>query len=175
MRKRETFPECSMTPWGGIQSLTRYEHGIFRVSTASHGGWYVPEPFLSEMPEPYRNAGAAFGRINGWGISNPSVPHTNNAGAPESSFNPIIGAWFEEDCGWAFVYASFPDLADARIAYPTADGVWRTPYQDALALIRSWYPDAWEEVTGERVPDAESHARQWAIRTAEYAAAHPER
>jgi hypothetical protein len=171
MRMRETWPEASYSPWGGIQELTRHEHGIFRVSTASHGGWYVPEPWLSEMPEPYRNAGLAFGRFNGWGISNPTVPFSNRADAAD--FNPTIGAWFEEDCGWAFVYASFPDLADARMTYATADGTWTTRHQDALRLIRSWYPDRWEAATGEHVPDAESHARQWAIRFAEYAAAHP--
>ena len=84
------------TPWGPAQSITLVgrvsrigEEGqmdardrtIFFVSTASHGGYYVPKGIVSRIPA-HRQAAAA-------------------------RYAPPL--WYEEDCEWASVALAFPE------------------------------------------------------------------
>ncbi|HUV68843.1 MAG TPA: hypothetical protein VMW15_04220 [Terracidiphilus sp.] len=47
------------TPWGPSQECKSCGDGLVFVSTASHGGFYVPPEMLAQMPEYFR-------RNNGW-------------------------------------------------------------------------------------------------------------
>jgi hypothetical protein len=58
------------------------------------------------------------------------------------------GYWFEEDCAWAAVALSFPDLFSAE----SIEGARRT--------AKMYFPDAYEAVTGLVVPIEESHVKQ---------------
>jgi hypothetical protein len=84
---------ATWTPWGIAQSRTDVGDGILCVSTASHGGYFVPDRLLGRIPA----EGQAFAAR--W------------SGSPN---------WFEEDCAWAYVALAFPEffpadaLADAR-------------------------------------------------------------
>lgn len=69
------------TPWGKPQDVKVLDEGIIRFHCAGHGGYFVSEARLAEMPEALR------------------------CGEPESS-----GSWFEEDEEWAQVALSFPNL-----------------------------------------------------------------
>ncbi len=40
------------SPWGTIQHVTDLGQGVFSVSTAGHGGIYVPPAMLKHIPEP---------------------------------------------------------------------------------------------------------------------------
>jgi hypothetical protein len=73
------------TPWGPAQDVIPVANGegIAFVSTASHGGYYVPAAMLAKMP-----LAARLASFNGQGL---------------------VG-WFEEDCDWCLVVLSFPDL-----------------------------------------------------------------
>ena len=70
------------TPWGTAQTVKDYGPGIVMVETASHGGFRVLEPQLSQIPQSWRDAS-----FNGQGRS----------------------GWFEEDCDWCMVVKAFPD------------------------------------------------------------------
>ena len=75
------------TPWGQADSAEpRGKMGIFFYSTPSHGGFYVPEPMLRDIPVEWRNAS-----FNGQGKS----------------------GWFEEDCDWCMVALTFPALFES--------------------------------------------------------------
>ena len=84
MRKIE---EGSPSPWGAVQHVSEYGQGIVMVSTAGHGGFYVPTPLL--------------GRIN--------ADRVKWSAAWSGSRN-----WFEEDCAACFVCDAFPELFPAR-------------------------------------------------------------
>ncbi len=68
------------TPWGRADYVREIGNGILSVSTPSHGGYYVPPAMVARMPEAAR---ATFCGVSGW---------------------------FEEDCDWALVAMSFPEL-----------------------------------------------------------------
>lgn len=55
--------------------------------------------------------------------------------------------WYEEDCEWAIVAMSFPDLF--------------TAYERSTAekIIRNTWPDAWEQIHGRSLAEGESWAR----------------
>jgi len=55
--------------------------------------------------------------------------------------------WYEEDCEWAIVAISFPDLF--------------TAYERSMAekTIRNTWPDAWEKIRGRSLAEGESWAR----------------
>ncbi|UXT85257.1 DUF7007 domain-containing protein [Agrobacterium tumefaciens] len=55
--------------------------------------------------------------------------------------------WYEEDCEWAIVAISFPDLF--------------TGYERSMAekIIRNTWPDAWEKIHGRTLAEGESWAR----------------
>ena len=40
-----------ITPWGRADHVERLAYGIVRVSTPSHGGYYVPVAVRSRIPE----------------------------------------------------------------------------------------------------------------------------
>lgn len=67
------------TPWGRAQNKTKIADGIFFASTASHGGFWLSQQRLNEMPEALRE-GKFTNRKN----------------------------WFEEDCEYVRVVIAFP-------------------------------------------------------------------
>lgn len=75
----------SYTPWGSPQDTTEIAEGIVRFSCAGHGGYFVTEARLAEMPEALRAGDAADG-----------------------------GQWFEEDEDWSFVAVAFPQYFETE-------------------------------------------------------------
>lgn len=70
------------TPWGRADQVTPIgTQGIFMASTASHGGLFVPDELLAQMPEELRGSNSYSGCAN----------------------------WFEEDIEWAIPVLAFPD------------------------------------------------------------------
>jgi len=67
------------TPWGEAQNTTKIADGIFFVSTASHGGFWLSRQRLNEMPKALRQG-----------------KFTKRA------------HWFEEDCEYVRVAIAFP-------------------------------------------------------------------
>ena len=90
------------TPWGNSQSVDAVGCGIVFASTASHGGYFVPAELNARVPLAWRRA----------------------------SFDQrAMSGWYEEDCDWAMVALTFPELfpADAiRAAQRTYDA-WLAP------------------------------------------------
>jgi hypothetical protein len=93
------------SPWGTPDSAQNIGGGILRIDTPSHGGYFVPEPFNSIIPNAWKTA----------------------------SFNGQASAgWYEEDCDWCMVALAFPTTfpphaADARrmfdqVIQPKIDG-----------------------------------------------------
>jgi len=74
------------TPWGRADRVTMHAPGIHFVSTPSHGGFHLDEEHNAKVPEAWRKLS-----WNGRGV----------------------GGWYEEDCDWAMVALTFPDLFDA--------------------------------------------------------------
>jgi hypothetical protein len=71
------------TPWGLAQGApTPIAPGIFSVSTASHGGIWLDDQRLSQVPEHFRAWAKRWAH-----------------GADQ---------WFEEDCCWATVACTWP-------------------------------------------------------------------
>lgn len=79
------------TPWGRADHCRPIATGIVWYSTPSHGGYYLSPVRRDEMP-------ASLRAISPW------------AGE----------GWYEEDCDWAIVVASFPDLFTAKDRYHAA-------------------------------------------------------
>jgi len=72
------------TPWGPAQTVRAIgPHGILAVSTAGHGGLYVPDHLLPVIQPRHREWAAEWS-----GSEN----------------------WYEEDCCWAAVAKAFPTL-----------------------------------------------------------------
>jgi hypothetical protein len=76
----------SQTPWGKADSITKLADGIYAVSTPSHGGLWISQDRLADMPE----ASVEFARK--WSGSE---------------------QWWEEDCAWAFVAVVHPEAFDS--------------------------------------------------------------
>jgi hypothetical protein len=70
------------TPWGEAQTVRDIGDGILQVTTACHGGYFVPQELLYRIPESQRDYAAA------WSGS---------------------GNWFEEDDAARFVEIAFPE------------------------------------------------------------------
>jgi hypothetical protein len=69
--------ERDQSPWGSIQHLKKHGNsGIVSVSTAGHGGIYVPPDLVEKIPKEWREESA------GWSGSQ---------------------NWYEEDCNWSYV------------------------------------------------------------------------
>lgn len=74
------------SPWGPIQSCENVATGIWRVDTASHGGYYISYERKEAMPKPLRE----------W----ENFVQRNDGGT---------GLWYEEDIDWSIVCLAFPD------------------------------------------------------------------
>jgi hypothetical protein len=76
----------SQTPWGTADSITKLSDGIYAVSTPSHGGLWISQDRLADIPD----AAVEFARK--WSGSE---------------------QWWEEDCAWAFVAVAHPEAFDS--------------------------------------------------------------
>jgi len=72
----------SVTPWGYADRVVIHDNGIVEVTTASHGGIYVPPHLNLEIPTQWRRAGYK--------------------GLP-------MQGWYEEDCDWCMVALCYPE------------------------------------------------------------------
>lgn len=100
------------TPWGMSQSARQIAPGIIRYDTASHGGYFVDDDRLAEMPAPLR------------------------------SFGPWAGKnWYEEDCDWAIVALAFPDFFPAVCLSAAVDSLKRYQ-PEILAKLAAMKPEA---------------------------------
>lgn len=77
------------TPWGRTETVTDIGAGILHVTTASHGGYFVPRNLNILIPLPWRT-------------------HTFAA-------RGMMG-WYEEDCDWCCVALAFPTTFPAHAA-----------------------------------------------------------
>jgi hypothetical protein len=77
------------TPWGKADRIETLPGGVLWVSTASHGGYYVPPALLPMVPEAWRKVS-----FNGQGKA----------------------GWFEEDCDWCLVALTFPTVFPSHAA-----------------------------------------------------------
>lgn len=76
------------TPWGISQTRKRYGTvGIEAVTTAGHGGFYVPANLVGSIPAHLRRWAARW------------------SGSEQ---------WYEEDCCWAAVAVTWPELFPAE-------------------------------------------------------------
>ena len=79
------------TPWGPAEVTHAVADGVAFVCTASHGGYWLSDDRLAEVPNHWRLA----------------------------RFHPTSDSpWFEEDCDWCLVALTFPDLFPAEAAEP---------------------------------------------------------
>lgn len=92
------LPHIGMsTPWGPAQSVNPGPvPGTFWISTANHGGLYVPESVRRQMPPLYLMPSRFYGG----------------------------GPWFEEDCEVARVILSFPKYFE-NPELEEAQNIWR--------------------------------------------------
>lgn len=79
MKTFRSYPKPTSSPWGTVQGGKELLPGIWTIYTASHGGLWLSDERLDEMPE----------------------------GMQETPYS--LGPWFEEDCDWALVAAIYPD------------------------------------------------------------------
>ena len=71
------------TPWGAPQTIDDIGRGVCFVTTASHGGYFVPPAANAQIPAHWRAI----------------------------SFNgQACKGWYEEDCDWSMVALALPDL-----------------------------------------------------------------
>jgi len=94
------------TPWGPSQDVERLAHGILWISTASHGGFFVP-------PEPRRIIPAS--------ILAKTIRQQGCSG------------WFEEDLDWSIVVHFFPEVADSDQNRAFAERLYAERYGDLPA------------------------------------------
>lgn len=80
------LPPGMRTPWGVADAVELLPTGIKRVSTPSHGGYWVPKALLPRIPADYRAYALKW------------------SGSEQ---------WYEEDCAWACVAVTFPEDFDA--------------------------------------------------------------
>lgn len=74
------------SPWGPVQTCDELAKGLLAVSTAGHGGIYVPAKQLHRIRPEWRAYAARW------------------SGSEQ---------WYEEDCAWALVALSIPEAFDA--------------------------------------------------------------
>jgi len=74
--------KITSSPWGLVQSQDDLGEGVSFVSTASHGGYYVPAEKVAEMPIQLRSMPVFSGQCE----------------------------WYEEDQDWCIVALAFPHL-----------------------------------------------------------------
>lgn len=73
------------TPWGAAQHIEHVGEGVWHVTTASHGGFWLDEEALKRIPQRHQDYAADWSHGRG-------------------------SAWFEEDCAAYAVIAAFPAL-----------------------------------------------------------------
>lgn len=118
------------SPWGTITDIDYGGDGIRLVSTASHGGTWVPPELNRLIPEPLR-------KRNGW---------------------------YEEDCE-ARIPAFF--FAQQHLAvYPGNTLEEFSAF--SMEGVKYWFPEQWEQASGEKVSAAESPK----VKQREFEAAH---
>ena len=81
-----TYPRSS--PWGAPDQITEYAPGIAFYETPSHGGFYLSPDRRRQVPAAWSAYAARWARKPGW---------------------------FEEDCAWAAVALTWPELFTARM------------------------------------------------------------
>jgi hypothetical protein len=101
------------TPWGRAITRERVAPGLWVVTTASHGGYYVEPSALDRIPEVFR--AATFTRSE---------------------------SWYEEDCDWAIVARYFPEAFPPE-AQDHAEAVLRRYHTRAMALTPTPNPPGW--------------------------------
>jgi len=62
------------------------------------------------------------------------------------------GGWYEEDCDWSLPYVAFADILREA-------GESEKTLGEAMATLRNWHPAAYEEHTGEEIPEGQSHIK----------------
>jgi hypothetical protein len=62
------------------------------------------------------------------------------------------GGWYEEDVDWALPYVALAD--ELRAA-----GEGEKALSDAVETLRQWHPAAYEELTGEEIPEGRSYIK----------------
>lgn len=118
---REQATERPMeTPWGAAQEVREYPNGILLVSTARHGGYFVPAHLLDRIPPTHREFAAEW------------------SGSEQ---------WYEEDCAWAAVVLAFPEVAQSPEHLKRAPEIAKEYLLDGDDDEREdWQedPDAWK-------------------------------
>ena len=99
-----TINDLKRTPWGTADDVNMVGivdgERVFCVSTPSHGGYYVPTALLHYIPQEYQD------RAERW------------SGSPN---------WYEEDCEWASVAVTFPQLFPTEaLEHARLTITWRT-------------------------------------------------
>jgi hypothetical protein len=54
------------SPWGPIQTVYDHGQGVYSVSTAGHGGVFVPDELLAAIPEDEQLYGAMWSGSRNW-------------------------------------------------------------------------------------------------------------
>jgi hypothetical protein len=103
------------TPWGTADSAYVYARGVIRYNTPGHGGFHLSATRDAKVPEPLR----------------------------ASKWNNKEG-WYEEDCDWAIVAVTFPELFKSEHVVMAHD------------RVKSYYPHAYEAAFGIKVKEDES-------------------
>ena len=101
MTETKTYYEIDFvppSPWGPAQSTTQIAPGIYWISTASHGGYYISQERLADMPQKYKQLVWIKDRPN----------------------------WFEEDCAWIAVVLTWPKLFSKAVVNAALDLEGRT-------------------------------------------------
>lgn len=80
-----------ISPWGEIQGVEQVgEKGVVFVTTASHGGMWVPRRHRGRFTQKARAFASKWSKGHGW-------------------------QWFEEDCAVAYVVMAMPECFDACV------------------------------------------------------------
>ena len=109
------------TPWESGQQVKTVARGVAEVGTASHGGMRVSRGLATRRMKPEILACAI----------------------ERSGY-----FWFEEDCAYALVVLSMPELFEAKMV------------ESAKASAKTWNPDEYTVLTGEPVVVEESYTLQ---------------
>jgi hypothetical protein len=108
---------ATSTPWGAAQYSKKYTRGIVFYGTAGHGGFHVSKTLNQKI--------------------DPSWREETKRG----------DGWYEEDCDWAIVAYTFPELFNDK------------EKASALSTLKNWRPYEYEGITGETLAAGESHIK----------------
>jgi hypothetical protein len=111
-----------MSPWGKIDSVTKYAPGFSFVSTPGHGGFRVSK-----------------GQLNKLAINPEFI--TRIGGIVQGSY-----VFFEEDCAYNLFLLDAPQAL--QIFAKSRDKDSNTLFNDCLLAVKRWYPHYFnDEVT----------------------------